>query len=323
MKNSILSVIAASLSASILASVAPAQAADDFPNRPITLLVPYTAGGSTDVTARALATAVQPLLGESIVVQNRPGAAATLALSELSRAEPDGYTISFISVANISLAPVMQKVNYDPLNDFVPIMNYGRYVTLLVTNNDSPYKTLDDLVQDMKANPGKVVIGSAGTTNQLGVARLMQSYGVQVEFAPYSGGAQLIPAVIGGHVQVGAMAGEVVPQLKDGRVRGLVSLSSESLPGTENVPTLKSLGFDWEQDSWFGLAAPAGTPPAVVERLSKMFIEATKDPAFVNTMEQMAVQISVRDATELAETMRESYAENEVLLKSLGLARKD
>jgi len=300
----------------------PAAHAADFPTRPVQLLVPFGAGGSIDLTARALGKAMEKTLGTPVVVVNKPGAGGTIALAEVARAAPDGYTLGVALAANAAIAPQIQKVPYDSLKDLTPIANYTTSTIYVAVKADSPYQTLEDVLTDIKARPGEVMVGitTLGSTTHLSTARMLKDRGLSTEYVTFGGGAQVITALLGGHIPVATLAGEALPYATSGRVRFLASFSRESVPALANVPSILDMGFSWEADSWVGIAAPAGLDPAIRARLEQSVLEAASDPEFLRVNAEMAMLAQPLDGEALGELMKQSYEGIGVLVKDAGLA---
>lgn len=316
------SVLAAAAASASLAVAA--QSVPTFPSRPIQLIVPFGAGGSTDVVARALAKAAEDELGQPVVVLNKAGAGGAIALSEVQRAKPDGYTLSLFTASGTTVTPFMQKVTYDPLKDFSPVMSFGGYTTYLAVAADSPLKTFEDLTSKIRQNPDKVVIGitTKGAVNHLGAARLMGERQLKVDYVPMNSGAELITALLGGHLEVASISGEIAPQVKAGKLRALVSFTREQFSEMKDVPSIQQNGSNWELDSWLGIAAPAKTPEPIRQRLEAAFMKAAKDPAFLRVMNDMAMIVSVGDGQTLKRKLEETYADNGRVIKELHLGKQ-
>jgi tripartite-type tricarboxylate transporter receptor subunit TctC len=294
-----------------------------FPDHPIQLYVPFGAGGSIDVTARALATAAQKILGAPVLVVNKPGAGGAIALAEVARAKPDGYTLGVIMAANGAIAPQMQKVPYDAQKDFSIIANYALSTIYVAVRADSPYKTLNDLLADMKANPGKILVGitTLGATTHLSTARMMRERGLQTDYVTFGGGAQVITALLGGHISVATLAGEALPYVTSGKIRFLASFAQASVPALADVPSIQASGFNWEADSWVGLAAPAGLPEAQRKILETAFIKAAADPDYLRVVAEMAMVSQPMPGEQLRKTMVQSYRDIGELIHAIGLVQ--
>lgn len=266
----------------ILASVASAQA--EYPERPISMIVAYSAGGGTDIAARTLAPFIEKHLGggASIVVLNRPGAGGEIGFTELAQAEPDGYTIGFINTPNILTIPIQREARYS-LDSFAPIANViddpGAF-SLLPT---SEIKTFDDLIAYAQANPGKVTYGSTGlgSDDHLAALEFERMTGVELKHIPFPGNADVRTAVLGGHIMMASMnISETIADVHEGALHALGQMSNERWAGAPEVPTFKEQGYDVVMGSMRGIAAPAGVPAEVIERLEVALKAAVDDPEF-------------------------------------------
>ncbi|MBV7482986.1 tripartite tricarboxylate transporter substrate binding protein [Bordetella sp. BOR01] len=306
-------------------ALAPAvSAADSFPDHPIQLYVPFGAGGSFDLTARALAKAAEKELGSPVVVVNKPGAGGAIALGEVARAQPDGYTIGVFTAANAVIAPQIQKVTYDPLKDFSLISNYATSTLFVAVRADSPYQTLDDMLADMKARPGDVMVGvsTIGSSTHLSTARMMLERGLQTEYVTFGGGAQVLTALMGGHIPVASVAGEALPYVTSGKIRFLASFSRAPIPGLPDVPWIGESGFKWEADAFVGLAAPKELAEPRRALLEKAFLHAAEDPDYLRVVQDMAMLPNALDGKTLQEILGQSYQQTGTLVKAVGLAQQ-
>lgn len=269
----------------VLIGVAAPALAQGFPNRPITLLVGQPAGGTADNQTRALAAAAAKHLRQPIVIINKPGVAATLAVTEMLQAAPDGYTLA-LSPSSLWRLPHMQKVSWDPMNDFSLVMAFTNILIGVTVPKESPFQSLPELLAYAKANPNKVTIGSASIQGSGAIAThlLGKMAGIQTIHVPYKGAVDLYPALIGGQVQV-AIEGGFPPHVDNGLVRLLAILDTQRAKRWPNVPTASELGYDIVSTAVFGIAGPKGMDPAVVRVLNDAFQKATLDPAFQKSLD--------------------------------------
>ncbi|WP_454690325.1 Bug family tripartite tricarboxylate transporter substrate binding protein [Achromobacter aloeverae] len=309
----------------LFANARAASPADGFPSHPIQLYVPFSAGGSIDVTARALGRALEKTLpGASVVIVNKPGAGGAIALGQVARANPDGYTLGVFMPPNAVIAPHMQAVAYDPKKDFSLIANYALTTLYIAVPADSPYKTLNDLLADMRANPGKIMFGitTLGAGTHLATARMMKERGLKTEYITYGGGAQILTAMLGGQIKVATLAGEALPYVLSGKIRFLASFSSQKIAAIKNVPSIRELGFDWDADVWTGLAAPRGLDESIRKKLENAVAQAVKDPEFQRVMESMAMIPQSMSGAQLQAQFEQSDKTLGPLIKAAGLAQK-
>jgi tripartite-type tricarboxylate transporter receptor subunit TctC len=246
--------------------------------RTIKLIAPFPPGGSVDVLARLLGEQISNANGATVLVENRPGAGASIAYEAAARAAPDGNTL-VINANSIVINPILRKVGYDPLASFEPICLLVRSPLVLAVNSASPLRSLNDLLAAARAKPGELSFASVGpaTTQHIGFEQFRRLARVDLTYVPYSGGAPAVNALLGAHVTaVLANYSEVVEQLKAGSLRPLATSSLERIPPLPDVPTVAEILGDraFEAEVWFGVAAPAGTPKPVIAQLAEWFIAA-------------------------------------------------
>ena len=307
-RRTVLSSIAACAAAAALSPAFAANAAADYPNRPIRLIVPFGAGGSTDMVARLLADKMGQILGKAVVVDNRGGAGGSIGASEIAKAAPDGYTIGMATVSTHGSNPaIFRKLPYDAIKDFAPITNVMSVPSVFVVNASVPAKTMKEFIALAKANPDKYTFASPGT-GSLGHANIenfMNLAGIDLLHIPYKGAGQAITDALGG--QVNAMTDNLpstLPHIKNGQLRPLAVLAFKRADVLPDVPTYTELGFPQMGDGgWFGLVAPAGTPRPIIDKLNAAAHKAMAMPDYLekqksisgesmgNTPEQFAKQI--------------------------------
>ena len=256
----------------------PALAQPAWPQRPVVLVVPYPPGGSTDNVARPLMQEWSRIIGETIVIENRGGAGGTIGAEFVSRARPDGYTLLLFPTAVFTISPTMMRPPYDVDRDFTPIARVAASDAFIVTNPSVPARTIQELAAYAKAHPGQVRFGSAGngTITQLQCEIFGEQAGVRLEHVPYRGSGLSVNDLVAGHIQM-ICDPAALPMVRDGRLRALASFGDQRHPEFPDVPTLMEVGLaDRGAMSWFGIAAPAGTPPAVRARIAATLEEALK-----------------------------------------------
>lgn len=308
----------------ILAMLAFSPAARaDYPDRPITLLVLYTAGGGADLSARALAKKVEKYLGQPVMVVNKVGASGSLAVGAIAAAKPDGYTIGVTSTAGpLTFAPHMFDVPYDPLKDFDHIMGYGEYMFGLAVRADSPYKTLKDLTQFAQANPGKIKYGALGVAiiNNFVMLKLAEAEGIKWDVVVFKGAPESVAALLGGHVDaVLQNPGDVVEYIKAGRLRLLASFSEQRWEWVPDVPTSRELGYKFHFYTGLGLAAPKGVPKPVMAKLRDAFKKTMDDPEFLEIMKRIYVTVAYQTPEQFQKRVEADYKDNGAMIMRLGL----
>lgn len=310
----------AALATTALPGLARAQS---FPAKPIRLICPWPAGGTTDAVMRALAESAGKALGGQIIVDNKPGASGMLGPNELVNAKPDGYTLSQLTIGVLRL-PHMQKMQFDPMKDFTYIACLTGYTFGIVVRADSPFKSVKDLVDYARANPGKFSYGSSGTgtTPHLAVEEFASRAGIKLLHVPFKGNADNVQAVLGGHVMAASDSTGWAPHVEAGTLRLLASYGSKRTKRWPNVPTLTELGYDTVADSPFGIGAPKGMDPALTQRLHDAFKRTLEDPAVLATFEkydQTVIYMNTADYTKFA---REHYVREKAVIERLGLTAK-
>ena len=310
----------AALAALILAWPAAAQ----YPEKPVTLLAGYPPGGLVDVVARLVAEGMKPKFPRGLNVVNRPGAAGSVAVAELARSAPDGYTVILTPDSALTIAAQMQPLAYKTPDDYDPFINLVAYYPMIAVRTESEYKTIHDLVADAKANPGKLRVGSPGegTTSHLNFEDFMAKTGTKMIHVPFQGWAQSSPAVLGGHIEAAvAQPGELKGQVDGKRMRVLVNFRGERLKSFPDVPTAKELGWDVSYGVWYMLLAPNGTPAPVVKYLHDAAKAAIEDPKFVADMTNRGIDVDYRPGNVLRADLWREYKVYTQLLRSVGLKK--
>ena len=296
--------------------------AQDFPTRPITLIVPWPAGGSTDTHLRKLAELASKHLGQPIIIENKPGAGGMLGPAGMSKtAQPDGYVISQITI-NALRQPHMQKVDWDPLKDFTWIIGVSGYTFGMVVKSDSPIKTFDDVIKYAKANPGKFSYSSTGigTSPHLLIEQLADKAGVQLLHVPFKGNADSTQALMGGHVMAQSDATGWGKFVDAGTFRLLVTFGEQRTRW--GAPTAKELGYDVVSTSPYGLAGPKGMDPRVVKTLHDAFKKAMDDPENQKVLQQLDQVYWYRSTEDYARWAADTYRSERALVERLGLLVK-
>lgn len=290
-----------------------AWAADNFPVRPITMWVPWAAGGATDLSLRLLAELAAPALGQPVVVANRPGAGGTLAMSVLTQAEPNGYTIAQMPQP-VFRAPFVTKVLWDPVRDVTPIIQISGVTFGVLVRTGSPLRALDQLFAFARARPGELTIATngVGTTPHLVLETLFTKRGLSYIHVPYKGTSELTLAVEGGQVMVGVNSTGFGPEVDAGRLRLLATMSERRSRRWPQVPTLRELGYDIVAMSPYGLSGPRGLPDEVVKVLHDAFKKAMFDPRFIEDLARYDQVVTYLGPHDYAQACREEYAKERV-----------
>ncbi len=310
------------LAAASLAAHAFVARAQAFPTKSIKLIVAFPAGGPTDITMRMLAEEAGKVLGQPVIIDNKPGAGGTLPAQALQTSAPDGYTVAQIPLGVFRL-PYTTKINWDPVKDISYVLNLTGYAFGVVVPANSPFKTWADFVAYAKANPGKLSYGSTGTLTSphLTMELIAQQLGIELLHIPYKGSADLMQATLGGQLMAAADSTGFAPQVEAGKLRVLNTWGAERLAKFPDAPTLKELGIDVVQNSPFGLGAPRGTPPDVVRRLHDAFKQAMEQESYRAALaryDMVPIYMSTSAYQKFAET---TFAREKALVEKLGLAK--
>jgi tripartite-type tricarboxylate transporter receptor subunit TctC len=314
------------LALSLLAILAPAIAsAQTYPNKPVTMVVPWPAGGSTDIAMRAICEAAAKHLGQPVVVDNKPGATGTLGPAVMAAtAKPDGYTVAQMPITVMRL-PLMQKTTWDPLKDFTYILHLTGYTFGITTKADGQFKTWPELVAYAKANPGKVTYATpgAGSSLHIGMEQIAAHSGIELTHVPFKGGAETNAAVLGGHTTLQADSTGWKPLVDAGQLRLLAIWTSERSKNWPDAPTLKELGYPFVFDSPFGIAGPKGMDAAVVAKLHDAFKKAIEDTAVIATLAKYDMVPRYLDTAAYRQAVEALIVSEKAALERIGLAKKD
>ena len=310
------------LAAATVAGPSLSAFAQTFPVRPIKLIVAFPAGGPTDITMRSLADNASKVLGQPVIIENKPGAGGTLPAQQLQTAPADGYTLAQIPLGVFRL-PYTTKINWDPVKDISYVINLTGYAFGIVVPADSPLKSWTHFVGWAKANPGRLTYGSTGTLTSphLTTELIAQELGIQLQHVPYKGSADLAQAILGGHVMAAADSTGFAPLVESGKLRVLNTWGEKRLPRFPDAPTLKELGLNIVQASPFGIGAPKGTPPAVVKRLHDAFKKAMEEPSYVQTLARYDMLPMYMSSAAYSKFAQDTFLKEKALVEKLGLAK--
>ena len=271
------------------ATAAPAQS---YPVKPIKMIIPFPPGGPVDTTARVVAQFMTTALGQSVIIENRPGAGATIGVKAVATAEPDGYTLLYGTSGSLCVSPALySNLDYDPIKSFVPIATVALLPHVFIVPPHVPAKTVPEFIAYAKANPGKLNYGaSLGTPPHLLSALFVTKAGLDITFVPYKGSAPAMTDMLAGqtHFTIDGMV-TLFPLIREGKVRALAVARAERWPALPDVPTLVELGFpDFTADAWTGVVAPAGTPAPIVAKLNAVINEGLKTPEMQATLARLS-----------------------------------
>ncbi len=290
-------IVATTLVALCMAALAPLAAAQAWPAKPVKIIVPHAPGGVTDVVTRTLSQPLSDALGQPVVVENRPGAAGLLGTEIVAAAPPDGYTLVMFVDTNTIFPSTVKVLRHDPATSFAPITLLGRGSHVLVAHPSLPVTNLQELIAYAKAHPKELAFASPGTGSpqQLGFEIIKLKSGIDVVHIPYKGGGQAILDILGGQVKLGMVGmAPALPHIKAGKLKALAVTGKSRANVLPDVPTVAESGFPgFETGQWQGIAAPAGTPPAVIVRLHDELLKIMRQPAVVEKMNSIGMDTSV------------------------------
>jgi tripartite-type tricarboxylate transporter receptor subunit TctC len=292
-----------------------------YPDKPITVIVPFPAGGASDTTARLMAEKMSQLLGQPAVVENKPGATGAIGATLVKQAAPDGYTILVASIGTYATNPFLQKgLQYDPQKDFDLITVAVRTPNVLVAHPDFPVNSLAELIDHMKKNPGKVSFASSGSgsSDHLTAALLMQKTGTQGMHVPYKGGAPAIADLIGGHANASFQnLGAIIGQVKAGKLKALAVSSEKRIPQLPDAPTLVEAGYpDIVVYSWQAAAAPKGLPKDVRAKLDKAAVDALKSQEVTAKFNDLGFEVVANSSDEFATFLGQELARWKLVIET-------
>ena len=291
------------LAASLLLS-APAWCAEWAPAKPVRMIVGFPPGGATDLVARMIQPKMSATLGRQVIIDNRPGANGVISNELIARADPDGHVFGFGHIGTLVISPVIQKVPYDVHKDFAPIGQVVSLQNIVVVTPSLPAKTLKDYVALAKSKPGDMLYGTSGTGSpgHLAAVLLESMTGAQLTHVPYKGGGPLITDLVGGQIPSAfAVISTGAPHVRSGKVRALAVTGAKRAEAFPNIPTVAEAGFKgYAAVNWYGLLAPAATPPAIIERLNKELNAALRSPDVVQQLKDQGIDAAPSSPAEFA-----------------------
>jgi tripartite-type tricarboxylate transporter receptor subunit TctC len=304
----------------LLCAAPPHAAAQSFPAKPVTVIVPFAPGGPTDIVMRTLATATEKHLGQSIVIENRTGAGGTLGPAQMAKAKPDGYTLAQLPIT-VFRYPFMTSTSFDPAKDFTYIIALSGYTFGMVVRSDSPWKSLGDLLADARAHPGRINYGSpgAGTTPHITMEQIARRAGISWTHVPYRGNAESNTALLGRHIDVVADSTGWGPFVNAGEFRLLVTWGAARTKNWPDVPTLKESGIDIVSNSPYGIAGPAGMEAQVAKILHDAFRKGMLEPSYEEALAKLDQESFYLDSAAYRDYALRELAEQKELVELLKL----
>ena len=311
----------------LLLNVAAWPAAAQYPERSLTILTGYPAGGMVDIVARALGDGIKKKFTKGIAIVTRPGGGGSLAVAEMVQARPDGYAVILAPLSTLVIHPQLNDLPYKTPDDYEPIINVVSFYSLLAVKADAPWKTVQEFVAAAKASPGKLRVGSPGegTSSHLNLEEMKRLAGIDVTHVPFSGWGESSPALLGGHIEgVMAQPGEVKPLVDGGKMRVLMVSQTKRHTAYPDAPTARELGWSGDAPSgaWFAFVAPKGTPGAVQKTIHDAVKAAMEEPQFVNTIKQRVIDIDYRAGDQLRADLWREYRSHTEVLTRLGMIKK-
>ena len=299
-----------------------AQAQDNYPSRPITIVVPYAPGGSNDNFARVLAKDLGAALKQPVIVENRPGASGNTGTAFVAKAAPDGYTLLVVSSSLVTNAAIQTRLPFDAAKDLAPIAMLAKGPFIVAVNNEFPARTPKELVAALKAAPGKYAYASSGvaSTNQFATEQLKALSGTYLLHVPYKGIGPAVTDLIGNQVQVLISSGpSIMPFVRSGRMRGIAVTSAQPSPIAPDLPAMASAVPGYNFEAWWGLLAPAGTPPEIVARLNREVVKALAAPDVRDRLVSQGAVVVGSTPAEFAAYLAREYADYGRLIRSINL----
>lgn len=310
----------------ILALLAfPFAAHAQYPDRPVTLLIGFPAGGMVDLVARALAEGSKERFPKGIVVVVKAGAGGAIAAGETARAAPDGYTVNLSPLSALVVQPQIHKLAFRTPDDYAPVINVVSFHSMLVVRQDAPWRTPHDVLRDAKARPGAIRVGTPGeaTSPHMALEELKRLAGVDLLHVPYKGWGESSGALLGGHIDMLiGQPGEIKPMVEGRRMHAVANFQATRSPTFPDVPTFAELGFHAVAPTSFSVIAPKGTPPEVLRYLHDGFKAGMERPAFSELMKQRAVEVDYKSSDQLKAYLAEQYRAHAEILKRLGMLKE-
>ena len=299
------------------------RAQDKFPSRAITLIAPWPAGGSSDAVMRAFAESAGRALGVPMVVENKPGAGGTLGAAAMVNAKPDGYLLTQLPLGIYRL-PHMQKTAFDPVKDITHIACLTGYTFGIAATADAPFKTLKEMVQYAKANPGKLEYGhtGTGTTPHLAIEEFSQKAGIELNPVPFKGSAEIMQSILGGHIRLMSGTTEFAPHVQSGKLRLLATLGRSRNKAFPDVPTVKESGWDTITESPFGIGGPKDMSPAVVRVLHDAFKKSLEDPKVLEALDKFFQPVIYMNTEDYTKYAARTFEAERTTIARLGLAKQ-
>ena len=296
--------------------------AEEFPTKPINVLVAYAPGGIVDISIRILAGKAEKFLGQPFLISNNGGGAGSVATGIVAKQKPDGYHLLGGASTSLIRVPQFRDVPYKP-EHFVPVMHYGSPLSGVAVKADSPWKILKELVEYARKNPGKVTYSTsgAGGPHHLSMEFVAKQEGIQWTHIPYQGGTPGLMALLGGHVTANVSSSWIIYS-KEGSVRALATHGEKRSKAFPNVPTFREAGYDFINETVFLFAAPRGTPPSIIKKLDDAFRKAMDEIEFIQGMERLEIDVDYRNSADTGRYLEEAYVRLGKMIADLKIPRE-
>ncbi len=296
------------------------HAQERYPARPVTIVVPFAAGGGGDAAIRFIADQVQKTRGATVVVENRPGGGATIGSSFVARSAPDGYTLGLVSTSPFTVTPYFQKVPYDPIKDFTFIAQFTVNTAPVYVAADSRFKTIQELIDYGRANPGKLRWATAAPrgTNHIAMEAALRKLGVRATFVPFGGGSEAMAALLGGNIEFG-IGTDFGPPFANKQIRLLAESGPVKIPGQPEVPTFGELGFPLILPIFLGIGGPAGMPADATKWWEDTIRDLSRTPEFAAMMARYYSPVEFLDSAAFTQRIRTAHAETGKAVRELGM----
>ncbi len=300
-----------------------AAVAAEFPTKPITLVIQYPAGGSTDLTGRALANGAKKFLGQPVICENKPGGGGTVGVALTATKPPDGYTLGIIT-SSPTMAYHMGKFSFSPVDGLTHVIRWSNYLFGIVVRADAPWKTMQELMQYIKQNPKKLTYGTpgVGTPPHLAMEELSMVAGIQLTHMPYKGIAENNAALLGGHIDLVSDSSGFAPLVDAGKFRLLATWGEQRCTRYPQVPTIKEIGYNVVARSHLGVIGPKGIPKPIVARLHDAFKKALDEPEFIETQKKFDMNTYYLNSDDYTKYMKQDFEDIKKLVTKLGLNKQ-